>query len=130
MESFGFFTKDPKGEVFELYKIELNEKKLVNLKTNSLDNLFGFSRKQRRKTFEVGILLKEFPDSNWHRTTSDKIKELELLSNDYFEVQNERIILLEEGYYMLVAFKPIVWEWNTIKTNQECRYAFINVKKI
>lgn len=130
MESFGFFTKDPKGENIEIYKIEFEQKKLVNLKTNSFENSFGFSRKQRRKTFEVGILLKEYPDSNWRKTTMNNIDKIELSNISFYEVKNPRIILLEEGDYMLIAYKPIVWEWNTIKKDNECRYAFINVKRI
>lgn len=58
--------------------------KKVNLKNNSAYNYFGFSRKSRRLTYELGSLIKRVPDSLWNEITESEIKELDFKGKAFF----------------------------------------------
>lgn len=129
-ESFAFFTKDPKDEQMMLYFVkEENDKiKKVNLKNNSAYNYFGFSRKSRRLTYELGSLIKRVPDSLWNEITESEIKELDFKGKAFLLKKDNNVKLFEKGKYILYYFKPIQWEWNDLKEVTNGKYVYISIE--
>lgn len=129
-ESFAFFTKDPKDEQVILYSIkeENNNVVKINLKTNSAYNSFGFSRKTRRLTYELGILVKRIPNDLWYEIVECEIKEIDFKENPFILKKDENIKLFEKGKYVVYYYKPIQWEWNKFKKVTNGKYTYISVE--
>jgi len=132
LESFGFFTKNPKDEQLSLYYFDDNDILFpINLKNSSIKNNFGLSRISRRKILDLGRISNMVSDSLWHNTRSDsllflKFNETEVIN---FDFGKNKIISLEPRKYLVTKAKPIVWEWSKLKKNYILSYAIFEIKK-
>ena len=129
-ESFGFFTKDPKDKQLKLFKLEYGQIiNKINLKTISKENLFGLSRKSRRKLFELGNVVKDIPDSLWISIDENSLLKKSFDNEIPYEInQDVEVLLLESSKYIIYHFTPIEWEWHDLKHATEGEYAFIEIK--
>jgi antimicrobial peptide system SdpA family protein len=128
MESFGFFTRDPKEKQLSLYTLEVNKLKKIDLRTNSSENLYGLSRIVRVKTIELGKIQQKIPDSLWMSIKSDS-----LLTKNFKDLKSFRIKrsgdirFIPNGKYILCNYTNIPWEWNKHLKNYDIDYAFIEI---
>jgi len=128
-ESFAFFTKDPKDEQIVLYSVQRNNIEKINLKTNSSYNFFGFSRKSRRLTYEIGILTKKIPDSLWNEIKETTIKNIDFDTiSDFLLEKDNNVQLFEKGKYVFYYYKPIPWEWNDLKKETNGKYIYVSIE--
>jgi antimicrobial peptide system SdpA family protein len=128
-ESFAFFTKDPKDEQLQFYKIDRNNKSSkIELKNNSLKNLLGFSRKSRRKIYELGMLTRLIPDSIWNKTSSKQLRNINSYKEPFKIKTHENIKIILKGKYLIYYYTPIKWEWSKIKKETRGKYAYIEIK--
>ena len=128
MESFGFFTKDPKEDQLDIYKVENGKKTKINFRTNSGENLMGLSRMTRRKTYELGVIIRKVPDTSWRKVNEDKLNDIIKEETSLKILKDQKVQLLSTGNYILYSYKPIAWEWNSIKNLTEGKYVFITIK--
>ncbi|MFJ1430763.1 SdpA family antimicrobial peptide system protein [Capnocytophaga canimorsus] len=115
-QGWGFFTKDPRDDVYQLFKYDLNgDFEKITIKNNSIENLIGFSRKSRKISSELSILLSKIPDSLW--TEHSQVGE------DFFEIrQKELITILSEGKYLVEKKRTIPWAWIGKTSQKKCKY--------
>ena len=126
LEGFGFFTKDPKDEQLEL--IDTNKNKKIDLNNVSKSNNYGLSRKNRRLLLELGKIQIKFSDSIWIEKRNDSVNLAEIQLTKPFRIKKDKNIkLIPNGHYVLLKYKPIVWEWNHIKNNYNVQYVFFEI---
>lgn len=129
LEGFGFFTKDPKGEHLDFFRLRAGIVKKINLKNVSNNNNFGLSRKTRRILLELGKIQRKIPDSLWCKTRNDSVNFNKIIKNTEILTlaHNEDLKIIEPGKYFLIKYKPIVWEWNQLKKNYEVSYTYFEI---
>ena len=129
MESFGFFTRDPKEKQLSLYELDAQYKlNKINLRTNSASNLYGLSRKYRVKTIELGKIQQKIPDSLWMSIRSDSLFLKDFKMNKSFKInKSDDIRFVSRGCYVICNYKIVPWEWNKHLKNYEINYAFIEI---
>lgn len=131
MESFGFFTKNPKSEeAFSIYKISKEGIFKLNLRNNSGYNLYGWSRKNRVRLLEIGNIAQAFGDELWNKTNTVKFHSCILKSADTldFHKHDLKLKVLTAGKYIVTKDKLIPWEWNKIKSTKEIQYVVVHIK--
>ncbi|VAW11736.1 hypothetical protein MNBD_BACTEROID03-213 [hydrothermal vent metagenome] len=131
MESFGFFTKSPKhDETFDIYSIYNKRVAKLNLRNNSIYNLFGLSRKNRVRLVEMGKVLPLLKEDSWVILESDIFEKIVLKNTDTLVYKNIKLDVkgLKEGQYIITISKPIPWEWNKIKKTTQLKYVAVNIR--
>lgn len=112
---WGFFTKNPRIQKIQLFKIVGNEVQLVDLKNFQLTNLFGLSKHNRivghvleqyfhkiREENKVQCFFKEKPDTDCLQAISEKCIVHNKIKNNMFGYC---------GKYIIVYSEPIPWLW-------------------
>lgn len=113
-QGWGFFTKSPRGEMVDLYKVHDDKSmEIVPIRNNHHSYYFGMSRESRKIGMEISVLLSQVNDKKW-----DQFKGFEniCIPDSSFVVSNASTDLIPDGNYMLVKYKETPWSWrNTVK---------------
>jgi antimicrobial peptide system SdpA family protein len=128
-ESFGFFTKSPKEKRIQLFELNNEEIKEIDLRANSPSNMYGWKRDNRRLTYELGILLRKIPDSVW---TVAEVDRLSLLSckdtaSNYYNIKDLGLIKIKKGSYIIFHYEPIPWELNKYQKVKKGELAYVTI---
>ncbi len=109
-EGWGFFTKEPREELMDVYFINnfgLQEADLANV---SAGNLFGLSRESRMKGYELSMILSKIPRKFWksgnRRNLMSHINDLPVKVKD---VKNFKYF--SHGRLLIKMHKPVPWIW-------------------
>lgn len=126
MESFGFFTKDPKSKQYHIYKIDDNNNpNEITLRNSDGFNNYGFSRINRKKLIDIAKIEKKVL-KKWNESTK---KDLSTSSIDYhfecFDTEKLNITHISKGKYLIIKEKPTLWEWrNYSQKNKKIEYVY------
>jgi len=129
-ESFGFFTKSPKDRRIKLFNIDRKELKEIDLRANTANNLFGWKRNNRRITYELGVILRQIPDSIWTETNSNKIKSNRYTDNLFISIDSKDsdLIGIKKGDYLIFHYEPIPWELNKYQKVNKGEVAYVKIQ--
>lgn len=128
-EGWGFFTKNPRSSLLEVYKVEGNTLVSSTIRNQSIKNRFGFSRKSRVIGYESSMLANEINVKNWSK---DRMENLHSLKEDtVYNITNESNKYLNKGKYLLVSYKMIPFAWSKSKQelNNPISYVYVNVNE-
>lgn len=115
-QGWGFFTKNPKEEMFLVYKEEKGKFKKVVFENSSKENIFGFSKKVRYENMEYSFLLDAYK-GEWSKLSGDHITKLQDIPiNDTIKLR-KKFLILKKGTYCLVKLTHIPFAWSN--SNQE-----------
>lgn len=126
-QGWGFFTKDPTEELFDIYEVD-HKGMLVQLNesNSSASNLFGFSKKNRFKMIEYAILYENLKGRKWFHTKglleTDTITEYDTL-----KLQNDLLILKKNKIYYLAKHSPVPFAWSMKDQEKNKPYEFIKI---
>lgn len=127
MESFGFFSKDPKDFEYEFYQVKENNGTIF-LKNISLRNMegynnYGLSRINRYRLLKMAKLDKKL-SYKWESTDRDSLLE------HIAKIDSIPMIRAEYGFgnykngkYLIIKSKPTDWIWNKYSTKDSLQYA-------
>lgn len=116
-QGWGFFTKSPREDIIELYKVNDNNSiEKLELRNTSYKNFFGASRENRKIAMEVSIISESLPDSLWSDNTD--ITQL-VVPDNKTKVDSKNLKYLKSNEYVLVKRKIVPWAWmEIVKPNQ------------
>ncbi len=109
-EGWSFFTRSPREEAADLYKIEGEKIKKVNFCNADPKNFFGLSRKSRRIGMEISLLASDIPNSAWKLVpdlSAEIVKDIPSSNKQY-----NGSSVIKQGRYIVSVFKPIPWLWS------------------
>ena len=134
-QGWAFFTRNPQEENVYIYnyeKIKHNEIEQLILHTGSIFNLFGFNRKSRLQSQDLGYIVANLPDTAWTTIKGDFNSNLgTILGVKVFQISTAFKYPYFQGYFLLQKKYPIPWAWyrNFDNRNQVSKIAIINVQK-
>jgi antimicrobial peptide system SdpA family protein len=113
-EGWGFFTRDPREAIVDLYHIEKNNELIPFTRSNaSAEFVFGASRLGRRYGMEVSMVLKSVASNEWkyfnaydYKDSVQLVKEVEVPLKKI-----EHVNYLKKGKYLLVYHEPVPWTY-------------------
>ena len=120
-EGWGFFTKDPREDMTEIYVQENGQMKRIDFLNNDLRNWFGLSRKSRRVAMDVGIIYEQIKNETFHAS----LKEAD---ENPVEIKFwERLYALQnystgELYFVQKEYTPWAWYKNIGSTVKNEKY--------
>lgn len=124
-EGWGFFTKNPREEFLELYRMENGKPISVIILNQSIENIFGLSRKSRLVGYEASMLAKDIPVNKWISNERKPIEAFANLKSSYTKPKGNFRELVN-GEYLLKVTKPVPFAW--AKRNQEAHTPFKVIK--
>lgn len=111
-QGWGFFSKNPRDLTFNIVDISTG-KSSVNWPNNSVDNLFGISRKGRSQGIEAGRIIAQINESDWRNIEGDPEEELQKMKS--IVIENDSPNPTIKGDIGLYYQKPIPWSWSENK---------------
>lgn len=125
-EGWGFFTKNPRDFVLEVYEIKNDKIYQIDIKNNSPNYYFGMSREARLIGYEISTILEEISKKKWVDSKTKNI--YKHISDITIEVKNKRYLnhFKQNKIYLIKIFKPIPYSWS--KKNQERFNPFYIIK--
>ncbi|MCY4162584.1 MAG: SdpA family antimicrobial peptide system protein [Flavobacteriaceae bacterium] len=109
-EGWGFFTKDPRSLMMNIYRIEKGNINEINVSNHSWSNSLGFSRRARIIGFEASMIVSDIPKKLWIEDKSKNIKShiydsvLIVKSNPYYKH-------ITKGDFIFMIYKQIPYAW-------------------
>jgi len=113
-QGWGFFTRDPKEKLIDIYKIHGSELIKLTIPNSSMSNYFGFSRKSRKIAMEVSVILSKLKDIKWEIS----YKNNSIVNNTPpYLLDKSNLYYLSHGDYLLVRRTLTPWAWYGRKKN-------------
>ncbi len=109
-EGWGFFTKNPRDLLMDVYKLDNNEIVKIDMSNHSLANKLGLSRKARVIGYEASMITNDIPEEFWIENTSNDIKPhltdstLVIKKKPYFKH-------LANGEYIFKVYRQVPYAW-------------------
>ena len=129
-ENFGFFTKSPREECIKFFREQDGLLEEINLRATTSSNFFGLSRNSRRMGYELGVVIRQIPDSSWKETDSKKFFEVDFSATTPFKIRRSDNLIrkIKSGNYILYYYEPVSWELHKYQTKTYGKYAYIMVE--
>lgn len=128
-EGWGFFTKNPRDPLLEVYEVKNDILTLTTIKNQSAQNIFGLSRKSRIVGYESSMIANEVLPKYWSK---DKMGNLHQLKMDtIFSIKNNNNKYLKKGIYLFVTYEmvPFAWAKQNQNANNPINYIFVNINE-
>jgi len=116
LQGWGFFTRNPREEVVDIFKIEGHRLKKMTVINASASNYFGMSRKSRKIGMEVSVILGKLKkkEGEWKRMTKN---EPMLHGDPIVPLESSNLHYLSKGEYLLTKRVTTPWAWYNKKNN-------------
>ncbi|WET67880.1 SdpA family antimicrobial peptide system protein [Sphingobacterium sp.] len=128
-QGWGFFTKNPREALVDVYFVDSHDTLKVNFKNFSKENYFGLSRKSRYLNYELSLMLNEISRSSWQQQISNKYFPNQLQADTV--IMKQRLSYFKPGEYYFVQHKqiPLLWQGNDQDKNVPYLFAHIVLKQ-
>lgn len=126
-EGWSFFTRNPRSEMADIYKIEGYKITRLSLSNAESENLFGLSRKSRKIGMELSLIANKVTVDDWKLIPAIS---LENLPKNFKPLRAEKdFYFIKKGKYVISVYDPIPWAWAKSKNNihRKIKSTFINV---
>jgi antimicrobial peptide system SdpA family protein len=126
-QGWGFFTKEPKEQLFDAYKIQNGNLIQLSIKNASRENYFGFSRKSRFIGFEISKISAKINHESWVQSKGN-IKIPKSFKIQY--VRGNFRYFKRNNLYILIKTNPIPWAWASYSQEpvRPFEYVIISIK--
>lgn len=126
-QGWGFFTKDPRDNQLEVYKIVNNTTNKITIKNVALETSFGLSRKARYIGYESAQVINSIDKKYWKSNVFGNINKLKY---DSAYRCNNNLKYLKKGQYLFVTYKIIPYKWanSNQEKNNPIEYAFVEME--
>lgn len=128
-QGWGFFTKNPRDPLLEVYKVEkggiITKVTLHNL---SYKNDFGLSRKARMIGYESAQITNAVPASYWKKNTFSHLNDLDR-KNIFLYTPKTKSKYFTNGLYLFMTYKtiPFAWAKKNQENNNPITYTFVSI---
>jgi antimicrobial peptide system SdpA family protein len=130
-QGWGFFTKDPKEALLDIYQLENNSLNKIELKNFSSANYWGLSRKSRIEGYEVSMILSTVGKTKWKDTVGLASSDKPYLPDSAITVKtNQPFKYFDNGEYLFLLRKPIPYEWAGRNQEKFAPYSVVRVKLV
>ena len=125
-EGWGFFTKEPKEGLVDIYQVDKNDIKELSIKNTNLDNYIGLSRAARIKSYELSMIISNISANNWK---DDKLYNFKKhISDTAYDIKpKNNFQYFNKGEFLLVQRSPVPWAW---ASSNQSLYVPVKVLKI
>ena len=124
-QGWGFFTRDPREDEVILYQIIEDTAIQYTQTNNSRDNWYGFSRRNRLKLIEAGVIVSQIKDSLWMKM---KGGDFILDRGIYTDTINSRFKPCNiKGDYFVVKRERIPWAWAKKQEEIIMPYSYVKI---
>jgi len=107
-EGWSFFTRSPREEMADVYKVDSNAVNKLTDCNAEPSNLFGISRKSRKVGMDISFLA-NIPHIKWENLSRESDN---IAFKDTFDCKwDSRITTLKPGLYIISVYKPTPWAW-------------------
>lgn len=113
-QGWGFFTRNPREVMVDVYKEEGSKLELVSILNSSWKNYLGFSRNSRVVGFEMSEILKSIPHSAWRNGRGSLV--VPEMAPDTMKL-SKRLMFFPSGIYVFYQNKIVPFAWSNL--NQE-----------
>ena len=128
-QGWGFFTKNPRDLVLEIYIIKNKKLYYIDVSNLSLKNKFGFSRSSRVIGYELSTIASKIQKNEWKESTNKDINNH--INDKAIILQNNATFnYLKKGEYLIKAFKPIPYAWSKSKQEKFNPISVVKIKMI
>lgn len=129
-EGWGFFTKNPREGILDVYNINKDGKLSLFICPNgSLKYILGANRLARRIGMETSMVLNHINENAWKsfETTSflDSITHINEIKIERKSIEN--IYYINKGSYLFVYYEPIPWSYFKHPERFRRKWAIIKV---
>lgn len=115
-EGWGFFTKSPRDQMLDVYRINNDSLEYISMSTHSKRSLFGLSRSPRIIGYESSMMINEIPIEKWKNDISANF--LNHIKDTAFIIKRkEHFKYFKEGEYLFNIYRQIPYAWSN--NNQE-----------
>lgn len=114
-EGWGFFTKNPRDLIMQVYSIENDTINYISMSTHSRLSILGISREPRVIGYEASIIANEIPKSFWKDNTSYNL--MNHINDSILIIEKNNFKHFKKGDYLFKLYKKIPYAWS--KKNQE-----------
>ncbi|WP_414649023.1 SdpA family antimicrobial peptide system protein [Chitinophaga sp.] len=114
-EGWGFFTKDPKESLVDIYCINEQDSTLneLDLSNTSRRNCLGLSREARMRGYEMSMLVSQLSQQCWTKDTTLDIR-THLMDSGYVLKTPNRFQYMTSGLFLLKMRPPVPWAWSSM----------------
>lgn len=115
-QGWGFFTRNPRESVIDLYAMRENKYHKVIKANASLQYFWGFNRGMRFSSAQMGYFVSQIPKDKW---TADDSYNLDSLIQTLtpHEVINDFSQPVHCGKYILTQTERVPWAWSKHREN-------------
>ena len=118
-EGWAFFTKNPREEQFMAYTVQAGEwQPALSMPVARPRNVFGLNRAARAQGVELGLLLKQIPESAWSPCSEPNAACLRVASLEA-PVVNAAAAQTLCGEIGVVFREPVPWAWRRKVSSDE-----------
>ncbi len=110
-QGWGFFTRNPKEPLIDLYKIKDDKIKKISIPNASLKYFWGFNRGMRISSSQIAYFADQIPEDRWIYDPSYKADSIIQVSTP-FNVLNDFSYPVHCGKLLLVKTQRIPWAWS------------------
>lgn len=115
-EGWSFFTKSPREDMADIYRIEGDQVTKITSCNAEPENLFGLSRKSRKVGMELSIVASAIADTSWQLIP--KVEARYLADKQPASVNRPpNLHFLTPGSYLVSVYKPVPWAWADMQQN-------------
>lgn len=110
-QGWGFFTRNPREPLIDLYSINGKHYNRLSLPNSSLKYFWGFNRGMRFSSSQTAYFVSQIPDSKW---MLDSDYDIDMLAQTIatVDVMNDFSYPLYCGKFLLVKTERIPWAWS------------------
>ncbi|ASE63002.1 MULTISPECIES: SdpA family antimicrobial peptide system protein [Chryseobacterium] len=128
-QGWGFFTKNPRDPLLEVYKVERNGTIIkVTLHNLSFNNDLGLSRRARMIGYESAQITNSIPANYWKKDIYSNLNRLSK-NNIYLYNTKAKSKHFNDGLYLFITYKtvPFAWAKQHQEGNNPINYTFVNI---
>ena len=108
-QGWGFFTRNPREPLVDIYEITLNGPQKVTIPNASLKYIYGFNRGMRFTSSQVGYLVGMLQENNWREFKN--LKKAQTNVSSFIQLRNNFSPPLLCGKFIMVKTERIPWAW-------------------
>lgn len=127
-QGWGFFTKNPRDNLLDVYKVENDGVRKITTNNFSLETYFGISRKARNIGYESAQIINDVDKKYWQSDTWKNLRNLN--RNLVYKSQNDSLKYLTKGKYIFITYKIVPYKWakNHQVNNSPIEYVFVEIE--
>lgn len=115
-QGWGFFTRNPREPLIDLYLINNHQLEKISIPNASLKYAWGFNRGMRASSSQIAYFVDQIPEDKWILDPRHKADSI-IQTSDPFTVLNDFSCPVHCGKFLLAKTERIPWAWSKHEEN-------------